>query len=273
MISSTRIFLGFFSLGMFVAGCAGLDSAESQVASDGDEGTAASAQSTNMGSVVFQNVSVADPTQAAAELAMPSQLWPSGCVTKAQSATNPSVVTVTFTDCTGPFGLVHLDGEETVTLSAGPSGALQASLEGVNLTANGKPITQSATALITFPTSTTRSVAWTGSWQRTDDAGEVVNHTTSLTIAADLTTGCRTATGTAKTMVAAREVDTTITNLQICVDSVGIEACPSGSVDFDGVTSGKTLEVKFNGSADAAVTGPRGDTFEVPLVCVAATGS
>ena len=272
MISSSRIFLGFFSLGILVAGCVGADSAESQVASDGDEGTAASAQSTNLGSIVFQNVSVADPTQAAAELTMPSQLWPSGCVTKAQSATNPNVVTITFNDCTGPFGLVHIDGEETVTLSAGPDGALQASLEGVGLTANGKPITQSATALITFPSSTTRSVVWTGSWQRTDDLGELVNHTTSLTISADLTTGCRTATGTAKTMVAAREVDTTITNLQICVSSTGIEGCPSGSVDFDGVTSGKTLEVQFDGTAEAEVTGPRGDTFGVPLVCTA-TGS
>jgi hypothetical protein len=262
MISSTRIFLGFFSLGILVAGCAGADS-ESQVASDGDEGTAASAQSTNLASVAWENVSVADPAQATAQLAMPS----AGCVTK--SATSANVVTITFTDCTGPFGLVHINGEETVTFSAGPNGALQASLEGVNLTANGKPITQSAIAIITFPTSTTRSVAWTGSWQRTDDLGDVVQHTSSLTITADLTTGCRTASGTGKTMVAARQVDTTITNLELCHTAAGIEGCPSGSVDFDGVTSGKTVEVQFNGTDEAEVTGPRGNTFEVPLVCTA----
>jgi len=270
MNTSTRIFLGF-SLTALLAGCgASPDATESQVASDGNEGTAASAQSTSMGSVVFENVSVADPVKAAGQLTMPSQLWPSGCVTRTQSATDASVVTLTFNDCTGPFGLVHLDGQETVTLSAAPGGALQASLEGVNLTANGKPLTQSATAIITFPSSTTRSVAWTGSWQRTDDLGDVVQHTSSVTIAVDLTTGCGTSTGTAKTVVATREVDTTITDLQLCHSATGVEGCPSGSVEHDGVTSGKTVSITFDGTDEAEVTGPRGDTFAVPLVCVAA---
>ncbi len=269
MNTSTRIFLGF-SLTLLVAGCgAGPDATEAQVASDGNEATAASAQSTNLGSVVFENVSVADPVKAAGQLAAPSQLWPSGCVTSPRSATDPSVVTVTFTGCTGPFGLVSLDGQETVTLSAGPNGALQASLEGVNLTANGKPLTQSATALITFPSSTSRTVAWTGSWQRTDDLGDVVQHTSDLTLAVDLTTGCSTSSGTAKTTVATREVDTTITSFEVCHSAAGIEGCPSGTVDHDGVTSGKTVDITFNGTAEAEVTGTRGDTFEVPLVCTA----
>jgi hypothetical protein len=36
-----------------------------------------------------------------------------------------------------------------------------------------------------------------------------------------------------------------------------------------GVTSGKTVEITFDGTDEAEVTGPKGDTFEVPLVCVA----
>lgn len=268
MNGSTGIFLAF-SLGILVAGCAAADSAESQVASDGNEGMAASAQSTNMASVVFENVSVADPAQAAAQLTMPSQLWPSGCVTRAKSATSANVVTVTFDDCTGPFGLVHIDGQETVTFSAAPGGGLQASIEAVDLTVNGKPVTHSATAVITFPTPTTRSVAWTGSWQRTDELGNLLQHTSDLTISVDLTAGCRTTSGTAQTKVASRQVDTTITDYKLCHDAAGEEGCPSGSVDYDGVTSGKTVEVQLDGTDEAEVTGPRGDTFEVPLVCVA----
>jgi hypothetical protein len=270
MLTSNRVFLGF-SLTILLAGCggAGTDPAESQVAADGNEATAATAQSTDLASVAFENVSVSDPLKAAAQLAMPSQLWPSGCVTRARSATDPSEVTVTFTDCTGPFGLVHIDGEETVSFSAAPGGALQASIEGVNLTANGKPITHSATAIITFPSATTRSVSWRGSWQRTDDLGDLVQHTSDLTIAVDLTAGCRSSSGTAQTTVANREVNTTLTGYQVCHNASGQEGCPSGAVDHVGVTSGRTVEIHFDGTNEAEVTGPRGDTFEVSLVCVA----
>ncbi len=272
MNASIRTILGF-SLTTLVAGCGagnGADAAESQVASDGNEGMAASAQSINMASVVFENVSIADPAKAAVQLAMPSQLWPSGCVTRAQ--TSQSEVTITFNDCTGPFGLVHLDGEEIVTFSAAPGGALEADIDGMSLTANGKPVTQSAIAIITFPSSTTRAVAWKGSWQRTDDLGDVVQHTSDLTISVDLSTGCSSSSGTAQTNVASREVNTTISGFQICHSTSGEEGCPSGAVDHVGVTSGKTVQIKFDGTDQADVTGPRGDTFQVPLVCVALAG-
>ena len=204
-----------------------------------DEGVAASAQSTSLASVVFENVSVSDPKMATAQLAMPSQLWPSGCVTKAM--TGPNEVTVTFDDCTGPFGLVHIDGQETVSLGTAPGGVLQATIEGVNLTANGKPVHHSATAVITFPTSTTRAVTWNGSWQRTNDTGELVQHTSDLSISIDLSTGCRTMEGAAQTHVDAREVNTTIRGYESCQAPSGQEGCPSGAVNHVGVTSGKTV--------------------------------
>jgi hypothetical protein len=270
MHASIRTILGL-SLATLLAGCgrSGLDASESQVASDGDEGLAASAQSTDLGSVVFENVTVSDPVQATAELALPSQLWPSGCVTRAR--TGQAEVTVKLTDCTGPFGLVHIDGEETVTFGVAASGALQATIEGVNLTADGGPIVHSATAVITFPSPTTRSVQWKGNWARTDDLGDMLQHTSDLTIAVDLAPGvpvCRSASGTAQTMVAVREVNTTITDYEVCHEPVtGQMGCPLGSVDHVGVTSGKTVEIRFNGTDEAAVTGPKGDMFEVPLVC------
>jgi hypothetical protein len=266
-MKATALAILGFSLATVAAGCngAGVDAAETQVAVDGDEGVAASVQSTDLASVVFENVSVTDPKMATAQLSMPSQLWPSGCVTRAQ--TGPSQVTVTFTDCTGPFGLVHIDGQEVVDFAAAPSGALQATIRGVGLTADGRPITQSATAVITFPGSNTRAVAWNGSWQRTNDLGEIVQHTSDLRISLDLSAGCRTINGSAQTHVDAREVNTTITGYEMCHDAMGQEGCPSGSVDHVGVTSGKTVEIHFNGTSEAQVTGARGDTFQVPLVC------
>jgi len=267
-----------FSLSTLVAGCtaATVDAGETQVAVDGDEGVAASVQSTDLASVVFDNVSVADPKMATAQLSMPTQLWPSGCVTRAQ--TGPSQVTVTFNDCTGPFGLVHIDGQELVTFvpapgaALAPGGALQATIEGVSLTANGRPISHSATAVITFPDSNTRAVAWNGSWKRMNDLGEMVQHTSDLRISVDLSTNCRTINGSAQTHVDAREVNTTITGYEMCHDAMGQEGCPSGAVDHVGVTSGKTVQIQFNGTAEADVTGARGDTFQVPLVCTPLPG-
>ncbi len=162
---------------------------------------------------------------------------------------------------------MNINGQETVTLGSATGGALKANIDGLNLTANGKPISHSATAVITFPSATTRAVAWDGSWQRTNELGQVVAHTSDVRISVDLAAGCRTIDGTAQTYVDAREVNTTITGYQLCHDVSGQEGCPSGAVNHVGVTSGKTVQIQFDGTAEAEVTGPRGDMFQVPLVC------
>ena len=273
MTISFRTALGFALSTLvagLVAGCAGgaADPAEAQVAADGSQAMTASAQSTDLGSVVFANVDVADPGAAAAELAVGAKLWPLGCVSRARDTADPAVVHVTFTDCTGPFGLVHIDGEEDVTLSAGANGALQAQIASVSPTANGKPISHSGTAEITFPSATTREVVWTGSYTRVDDLGDTVAHASDLEISADLVSGCNTASGSARTMVAAREVDTAVNQYKLCRDpTTGAVGCPSGSVVHTGKLSGRTVSIAFDDSDVAQVTGPRGDTFDENLVC------
>jgi hypothetical protein len=242
---------------------------EEQLAADGTEAMTASSQSTHLGNIVFQSVSVADPQMAAQQLAGQTALWPAGCVTRAKDPANPLVVHVTFSDCTGPFGLVHLNGEELVTLSPGEGGALHVVMSSVNLTANGKPINHSATADVTFA-GDMRNVAWQGSWDRTNDKGVTVQHTSDLTIAVDTAAGCSTANGTAQTSVGARGVDTTITGYKLCRDATtGEVGCPTGTVTHTGKVSGKTVTISFDGSDMAEVTGPAGATFEVPLVCSA----
>jgi hypothetical protein len=257
------------ALPALAAGCsASADPAETQVAADGTEAMMASTQSQSLASVVFEAVSVNDPIQAAAELTAPIHLWPSSCVTRSRDLTHFTLVHVTFHDCTGPFGLVHIDGEEDVTFSVGPSGALHAQITGMNLTANGNPVTYSASADITFPNPTTRSVVWQASWSRQNDAGDTVAHTSDLQVLVDLTAGCRTSDGTAITHVADRTVDTTVTDYKLCRDLVtGAEGCPSGTVVDTGRPLGRTVTVRFDASAVAQVTGPRGNTFDVPLVC------
>jgi hypothetical protein len=268
-----RSFLGL-ALTSILAACSGsggestgtADAAEEQVASDGTEAMTASVQSTQLGNVVFSSVSSQDPSTAVTQLASAMPLYPAGCVTEAKDPTNPAVVDVTFTDCTGPFGLVHLDGELIVTLSAGAGGALNAQIAGDDLTANGHAIDFDATARITV-SGATRTVDWQGNWTATDDKGDTLAHTSNLTIVVDTSTSCVTENGTAVTTVAKRVVDTTITGFEVCRDADGTAGCPTGKVEHVGKTSGKTVTVDFNGSDEAAVTGPEGYTFDVPLVC------
>jgi hypothetical protein len=269
MNASRGIPLGV-AVALIGAGCdESIDPAESQVAADGTQAMMASSQSQSLASVVFENVSVSDPLKAAAELAAPKVLWPAGCVTRTKDFVNPFVVHVTFNNCVGPFGLVHINGEEVVTFSVGMNGALRAHILGVNLTANGTSIAHAATADITFQSASARTVVWQGSWLRVDDAGDIVAHSSDLEVAVDLAAGCRTSNGTAGTHVATRTVDTTVTDYRICSNQkTGAEGCPSGTVVDTGRPQGRTVTVHFDGSATAQVTGPRGNTFGLPLLCV-----
>lgn len=269
MTISIRSLLGFSFFALAAAGCGvAADPTEAQVAADGTQAMMASSQSTSLASVVFAGVSVTSPLEAAAQLGTAPQLWPAGCVTCAGDPIDPEVVHVTFDDCTGPFGLVHIDGEEVVTFSAGAVGALHVAFTGVNLTANGEPIAHSATADIRFPSSSTRDVVWQGSWTRTNEAGDTVSHISDVNLTVDLASGCSSSSGTAQTHVAGREVETTISGYELCRDSAtGAEGCPTGSVTHTGKISNKTVTVTFDASSVAEVTGPRGNSFPVDLVC------
>jgi hypothetical protein len=186
----------------------------------------------------------------------------------ARDPLHPDVAIVTLTDCTGPFGLVHVDGEETVTFGAGGGGALHLAVEGMGLTVNGRPVSFSASADVTFPTATTRNMVWQGAWTRADEAGDTVDHRSDLQISVDLQSRCTTADGSAMTTVADRGVETSIAGYALCRDlATGGAGCPTGTVTHTGRASGRTVTVRFDGSDVAHVTGSGGNTFSVDLIC------
>jgi hypothetical protein len=258
------------AIALLSAGCAqaSIDPTVEQIAADGTVAMAASSQSTDLGEIVFQNVSVADPLQAADQIGGALKLLAPPCVSHAKDPTDPAVAAVTLADCTGPFGLIHVDGDELATFGAGEAGALHVAASGMSLTANGLPVSLSAEAEVTFPTATTRSVVWKGTWSRTDEAGELVDHISDIQIGVDLPTRCSTSNGSATTTVADREVDTSIVGYELCRDPIaGAVGCPTGTVTHTGRASGRTVTVRFDGSAVAEVTETRGSTFSVDLTC------
>lgn len=233
---------------------------------DGNEAAAASAQASHLGEIVFSSVSSQDPTAAAASASVGNgQLWPAGCATRTKDA-NPRVVHIVFNDCTGPFGLAHLNGEMIVTFSAGANGALHSDHQSNGLTVNGKPITHSVSADITV-SGATRNITWHGVWNRTNNNGDTVAHTSDMAIVLDTAAHCRTGNGTAVTTVDAREVDSTIKDYKICRNPDGTDGCPSGTVTHLHKLAGKSVSVTFDGTNQATITGPNGGTVKVGLVC------
>jgi len=242
------------------------DAATAQLTSDGQEAISSNQQLTAFNSDAF-NVNVSDPAMAATQYAGPVSHAPAACETRTKDATDPKVVHVHFNDCTGPFGLLHLSGDETAVFSANPDGTLhvQVSDDG-DLTVNGKAVHHSASGDITI-NGALRSVAWKGAWNREDALGITVSHTTDLQIAVDTTAGCSTTNGTAVTDIGAREIDSKLENVKVCKNAAGVVTCPSGTVVHTGKASGKSITVDFDGSATAAVTGIDGKTRDVALVC------
>jgi hypothetical protein len=242
------------------------DEESQQLAADGNESSAASAQSTNIGNLVFASVTKQDPAAAATDVASAPKLWPSGCVTRVKDAQNPLLVHITFAECTGPFGLVHLTGGEDVTFSKSPAGMLHADFQSVNLTANGKPVTHTASADI-IVMGNDRQIDWNGHWQRVNERGDEIQHDSQLTILVDVLAGCRTANGTATTAVATREVGTTVKDYEVCRNAAtGVDGCPTGVVTHTHKATGKTVTIDFDGSTEATVNAV-GKTFELPLIC------
>jgi hypothetical protein len=130
---------------------------------------------------------------------------------------------------------------------------------------NGHAVHHSADGDITID-GTKRDVAWKGEWNRDNDLGITVSHTHDLAIVVDTSTGCKTTNGTGVTMVGPREIDSKVEDLQVCKTATG-QGCPSGTVIHTAKISGKSITVDFDGSATADVTGPKGHTADVPLVC------
>jgi hypothetical protein len=252
------------------AGCASKSTTggdvDAQDQADVSEASSSNAQSSHFAQLFVSNVSSSDPSQAASDNAMTKQFWPAGCATRAKDATNPLVVHVTLNDCTGPFGLVHVSGQLTATFSQGPSG-LHVDVASTDLTANGRPVTESGSGDISV-SGTTRTTKWQGAWTRVNAAGETVSHTTDATIVYDASAGCRTTDGTAQTNVGAREIDSTINGYKICTNASGTEGCPSGEIIHTSKRTGASIKIEFDGSASAQITGPKGHTVDVPLVCV-----
>jgi hypothetical protein len=233
--------------------------------SDSTEAAGSAAQTSDMEQTILSPVQSNDPGAAASSVAA-AQWWPAGCATRTKDATNPYVVHIHLDNCTGPFGIRKHTGDITVTFSKNSDGSLHAEAASSDMTINDKPVTFSASRDISVANGII-DVKGHAAWTREDAAGDTVSHTTSVETQIDVKARCRTSNGTAVTMVGAREIDSTLKDYKICREADGTDGCPSGEITHTAKATGRTLTIDFDGSATATITGPKGGTVEVPLVC------
>lgn len=233
--------------------------------SDAVEASGSTAQASHFNQMVFSSVTSQEPDQAAEAVAS-EQWWPSGCATRAKDSTNPAVVHVHLQDCTGPFGMRKHTGDITVVFSKTAGGLLHAQATSSNMTVNGKAVSWSGAADVVV-SGTTRTVDYNGAWTRENARGETVSHTSDITIVIDTATQCRTANGTSVTLVGDRKIDSTIKDYKMCKTAEGFDGCPTGTITHSNAAADKTLTIQFDGSSQAQVTGPKGNTVGVGLVC------
>jgi hypothetical protein len=204
-----------------------------------NEATAAKAASTNMG-VWFK---------------------PAGCIKAVQSG---ALVTYTFSNCTGPLGLVAVNGKLEATFSI-TTGGVQISVKSNGLKIGNTSVTQSGGATVTFD-GTKRTLKWNGSYKgKTARGGLALTHSSSVTAEYDTANGClKIPTGTGITTIDARKVTTTISSYERCGNAW---TCPkAGTITATSSKSGLSISIKYLGSGQATLTGPSGKTWDYKML-------
>jgi len=188
-----------------------------------------------------------------------ARFQPAGCASVSASDTT---LTYTLTECTGRFGLVHVTGTVTATLTDGSDG-LDIAVTGPGLKVNRATMDLTASAVLSDDGGNRKLVVTTHS-HGVGPRGNAFTRDGSYTVERNPATACVSLDGQWQLDVAgARDRSTTVTGLARC-DGM----CPTagGRIVHTGVL-GHTVTVTFDGSAVASWTASTGRSGTVDLTC------
>jgi hypothetical protein len=249
------------------AGCLRRDDGiDEQLAADAAALSWEGSRSSGLGRAVLSPLQAADTgdadTAASAYESRPvAGFYPAGCVSSAREGLT---IHIRFDNCTGPFGLLHLNGGIDATFSLS-DGTLHADLADTgDLTVEDNPVDYAASTDIVIEGSV-YAFDWIASWSGTTKDGEPFTHDSELDITADPATGCATLSGNSLGSLGERGMDSVIAGYAVCP----LECPSAGKITSTGKSSGKTITIEFDGGSQAQVTVPNGDTYDVDLVCAA----
>jgi predicted small secreted protein len=237
-------------------GGADVDSAESAVDSSDSVGSESDLMAATMDGSEATGLVDLTPEQIAVRIsANVAGRWASGCAKATANGTN---VTITYTDCTGPRGLVHVTGELDVAISVSGT-TITAHATSSDMQINRANLTIDATATYTVSgTTKTLTVATDGSG--TGPRGNEIEHQGNYAITWDAATQCRTIDGHWQTDIGARERSNDV-SLTRCDGG-----CPTGTVTHHFLL-GASLTITFDGTATATWSTSTGRSGTVTLGC------
>ena len=186
---------------------------------------------------------------------------PAGCLVATQD-TAKQEVTYAFSGCTGPLGLVELNGTVTVDWSvSGNQLTLDFSAQGFQI--NRATIDSwQATAVVTT-NGNQRNVTWNAQLSGTTGKGRAFNRTNQKNIQWTVGVPCLSASGQSSGDILGSNLQTTVTSWQRCAD-----ACPqAGSeIQVKNLDKGDSIDIKYDGGPTAELTAD-GKSIEIGLAC------
>jgi hypothetical protein len=187
---------------------------------------------------------------------------PAGCI---QTTVAGNVATHVFTNCTGPYGLVTLNGTVTSTWSREGADKLKVVHSTTDFKIGKSTISGTSTNIWSKSGTTytrTRNASWSGKTGKDKD----FTRTATSTISYDTATKCIERDGSASTTIGARGLDSSITDYKRC--GVGAWGCPqSGTIVLTAKAQNLTLTVEFLGGRKVRVTRPNGRVVDFNIFC------
>jgi hypothetical protein len=186
---------------------------------------------------------------------------PAGCIVATVDATTKTA-TYVFAGCTGPLGLVELDGTVDVTWSDS-AGQLTINYAAQNFMINRATInTWHATAVITA-SGDSRHMTWDATLNGTTGRGRSFTRTNDKVV--DWTVGqpCVTVSGQSDGTILGVELKTTIVSYSRCAAE-----CPQAGSEISVVNESNhnTIDIKYEGGPDAQLT-VNGKETDITLAC------
>lgn len=263
MKTSNLLLLGTFVL---TTGCmktsdtgTSTDSAESVV----DSSDSTEAEGTMMMSAVDGadqvGLTAATDAQVAAKIAANVALrWPSGC---AVATATGATVAITYTNCTGPRGLLHVTGELDLTVNVALTGVVSVHGTSTGLSVNNATLDIDTDATYGV-TGTMHTLTVKTNGTGTGPRGNTIDHNGDYTIAWDTGSQCGSIAGQWSTAIGTASRSNEV-NLMRCAGS-----CPSGTIAHK-FLGGGSLTLTFDGSNVATWSASTGTTGSVQLGCTA----
>jgi hypothetical protein len=186
---------------------------------------------------------------------------PTGCATVDQQG---SSITITYNDCTGPRGLIHVSGQLVLTVQVKLDGTISVHGTSGDLTANDAHLVVDVDATYAS-TGTGHTLTVSTSGSATGPRGFELEHTGDYTITWDTTSQCRSLAGSWATELTRTDGTTaqrsTQANMMRCAGG-----CPVGTVSRTFAT-GTMLTVTFDGTSTAQWQTSTGRSGSITLQC------